>query len=358
MDPDKEAARSRLAESDRADVVFYDTLDDMVARANLDGLMVGTRCNLHTHYAIQAASYDIPLYLEKPISTSMEQALALEKAFENSRCQVVVSFPLRATSICREVRRHIVDGAVGDPEHILGVNYVPYGTVYFDDNYRDYSITQGLFLQKATHDFDYMSYLLNSSIVRVAASASYGRVFGGKKPAGLRCSACDEADRCNESPRNRKMHCSPGSGYDDHWCVFGADIGSPETGMNEDSSSALIEFAGGVKGVYTQVFFTRRDAAARGATVSGYDGTLNFDWFTNEIKYVRHHAPYTTLGKVDQGGGHGGGDRVLAVNFFDVIRGKAPSLTSIWTGLQSLYACLAAKQSAEKGVFVDVRQAL
>lgn len=355
VDPDEPGARSRLAEQDRHQVVFYDGLDAMVRSAKLDALAIGTRCHLHAPYASQAAHYDLPLFLEKPVAVNLDQALLLEQAFANSRCPVVVSFPLRVSPLCELARKHIADGAIGDAEHILGTNYVPYGSGYFDGGYRDFTITQGLFLQKATHDFDYMMYLMGASITRVAAMASWGRIFGGNKPPGLTCSQCNEWYTCLESPYHRTRNLSGGT-TSDHPCVFGEEIGAPETGMNEDSSSALLEFASGARGAYTQVFYTRRDAAARGAIISGYHGTLSFDWYTNQLKYVRHHQPFSDTTKGAEGLGHFGGDQELAYNFLDVIHGRAESKTPICTGIQSVYACLAAKQSAETGQFVTVRQ--
>jgi predicted dehydrogenase len=355
VDPDEPGARGRLDEIDRSDAVFYRTLSEMVRKARLDALAIGTRCHLHAPYGIQAARYDIPLYLEKPVAISMAQAVALERAFRKSKCPVVVSFPLRVSPLCELARRHIEEGHVGTPEHIHAVNYVPYGTCYFDAGYRNYAITQGLFLQKATHDFDYMSYLMGSPIVRVAAMATWGRVFGGKKAAGLVCSRCGEAETCLESPANRRRNGSGGT-TSDHPCVFGRDIGTPESGMNEDASSALVEFASGVHGVYTQVFYSRRDAGTRGATVSGYHGTVSFDWYRNELRWVRHHAPFTDTTRAGEGASHFGGDMELGRDFINVIRGKGKSRTPIWTGIQSVYACLAAKQSSRTARFVPVRQ--
>ena len=355
VDPDEPGARARLAEQDRDGVVFYATLDDMVRGARLDALTIGTRCNLHTPYAIEATKYDLPIFLEKPVSNSMEQAIELEAAFEKAKCEVVVSFPLRVSPLCVLAKERLGAGDVGTPEHVLAVNYVPYGTGYFDGQYREFEITQGLFVQKTTHDFDYLMFLMGSSITRVAAMASWGRVFGGSKPAGLMCSECDEADSCLESPKNRIRNLSGGTKRD-HPCLFSEDIGTPETGMNEDSSSALIEFASGAKGVCTQVFYSRRDAAARGAVVSGYKGTLDFDWYRNDMKIVHHHAPFTETIRPAEGMSHFGGDLELAYNFVEVVKGKAKSRTPIWAGIQSIYACLAGKESAETGRFVEVRQ--
>ncbi|HEY3415832.1 MAG TPA: Gfo/Idh/MocA family oxidoreductase [Armatimonadota bacterium] len=355
VDPDEAGARTRLDECDKEGVVFYSSVDEMVRKGNLDALAIGTRCHQHTPYAIEAAKYDLPLYLEKPVAINMEQATELEEAYVNARCPVVVSFPLRVSPLCVFTRGLLDEGAVGTPEHIMAVNYVPYGTCYFDGGYRNFAITQGLFLQKTTHDFDYMAYLMNSPIVRVAAMGSYGRVFGGNKPAGITCATCDEADTCLESPGNRKHNCSGGE-LNDHPCVFGIDCGTPETGMNEDSSSALLEFASGAKGVYTQVFYTRRDAALRGPTISGYHGTVSFDWYKNEIRRVRHHVPFSDTIRGGEGVSHFGGDHELCRDFLNIIRGKGTSRTDIWMGIQSVYACLAAKESAEEGRYMQVRQ--
>ena len=358
VDPDEKGARDRLDECDKKNAVFYPNLKEMVSNARLDALMIGTRCNLHTPYAIEAAQYELPLYLEKPVAISMEQAIDLERAYQNAKCPVVVSFPLRLSPLCELTRQYIEDNAIGSCEHILAQNYVNYGICYWQMGYRNFDITQGLFLQKATHDLDYMSYLVGANIVRVAAMQTQRHVFGGNKPAGLTCDKCDETDTCLESPVNRRRNSSAPWDWAlrDHPCLFSADCGSVETGTNEDSSSTLLEFDSGIHGVYTQVFYSRRDAARRGATISGYHGTLSFDWYDNELKHVRHHRPFTSTIKAGEGLEHFGGDGELARDFIDIITGKGRSRTTIEMGIQSAYACLAAKQSAETGQFVKVRQ--
>lgn len=352
VDPDEEGVRARLADGDR-DATFYGSAASLVRHGKLDALAIGTRCNLHTPLAIQAAKYDLPLFLEKPVAISMEQAIGLERAYQKTQCEVVVSFPLRVSPLCVLARRHLADNAVGAPVHVTALNYVPYGTVYWEAPYRDYDITGGLFLQKATHDFDYLMYLMDSPIVRVGAMATRGHIYGGRKKAGLRCSQCDEQQTCLESPYSRTRNQSGGSSAD-HRCLFSRDLGQGHE-LNEDASSAVVEFASGAHGIYTQVFYARRDAGTRGATVSGHLGTVGFDWYTNELRYVRHHAPFTATERAGEGMSHFGGDLELAYDFFGVIRGTAKSRTPIQMGIQSVYACLAAKESAEEGRFVDVR---
>ncbi|MDF3056874.1 MAG: oxidoreductase [Rariglobus sp.] len=328
VDPDRAGALSRLPESERSSVRFFDTLEELLREARPDALAIGTRCNLHAPVATAAASSGLPLFLEKPVAISLSQARALEHTFARSRSQVVVSFPLRVSHLCRMAKTRIEAGEIGRLEHVLGVNYVPYGNVYFDSWYRDYQITQGLFLQKATHDFDYLSCLAGAPIVRVAAMAQQGRVF---------------RDRSQE----------PAEGDDSR--AYFENIGRPETGMNEDASSALLEFANGIHGVYTQIFYSKHEAQARGATLSGLRGTLRFDWYQNELRLHSHAEAKTLVDHPPEGLNHFGGDGVLADNFIDVIRGRAPSASPLSAGLQSVYACLAARESAATGRFVTVQ---
>jgi len=329
IDPNEEAARQVLEPDEQQDVTFCESVSELIKKTRPDAVAIGTRCNLHATYAVQVLREGLPLFLEKPVATSMEQALELETAMEQARAETVVSFPLRLTSICMHARKLLEDGVVGEPDHLLGVNYVPYGDVYFNSWYRDYQITQGLFLQKATHDLDYLSYLAGATIVRVGAMLSRGRIY---KDSSLK------------------------RGQNDQSALFYDSIGSVETGMNEDSSSALLEFSSGAQGVYTQVFYTRRDASARGATVSGRLGTVAFDWSQSRLKFTRHYEPCSDVTTFDTGGNHFGGDANLAKNFADVVLYGAKSRTPLSAGLQSVYACLTARTSALECRFMDVRQ--
>jgi predicted dehydrogenase len=330
VDPDERSARKRLPEADRDEVKFYPSLASLVKRGRPDALLIGTRCDLHARYAIAAAKTGLPLFLEKPIATTLRQARGIERAWRDAKSEVVVSFPLRVSHLCEEAKQRIDAGAVGRVEHLLATNYVAYGNVYFDRWYRDYQITGGLFLQKATHDFDYLSYLAGSPIIRVAAMMTQGRIHQDKT-------------------------LEPSGGNPD--VAYYPEIGTPVTGMNEDSSSALLEFATGAKGVYTQVFYTRGKAEQRGATLSGLHGTLQFDWYDNNLRVVPHAIDTEPESyQPPEGFEHFGGDAVLAANFSDVVLGKARSRTPIKAGLKSVYACLAARKSAQTGRFVNVEQ--
>ena len=183
------------------DTTFYQDADRMLEESALDGVMVGTRCHLHTEMACKVARHDLPLFLEKPVAITFEQLRTLDAAFANTSAPTVVSFPLRLTPIVQKVREIIEADTIGTVEHVVAFNDVPYGGVYYHRWYRNYDQVGGLFLQKATHDLDYIQYLLNQRPVTIAATKAQ-RVYGGEKPFELRCADCEERETCPESPFN------------------------------------------------------------------------------------------------------------------------------------------------------------
>lgn len=320
---------------------FYNTPEEMLQQEQLDGILIGTRCSLHTEKALKVLPSGIPLYMEKPVSTNMEDLVRLKAGYEAFGSNVVVSFPLRLTSIVQMAKEIIDSGKIGTVEHVQAVNNVPYGGVYYHSWYRDEQITGGMFLQKATHDFDYVDSLLGTKPTEICAMTSK-QIFKGTKPAGLKCKDCEENRTCEESTAYR-------SDVADDWeyCVFAEDTG------NEDSGSALIRYESGMHVSYSQNFFARRDAGRRGARFLGYKGTLEFDFITGQLKVFMHHTPRVETYDFEAGEGHFGGDRELAANFIDLMQKKAGtrSLAPLEDGLQSALMCLKAKKSAETGRF-------
>src|SRR5215216_4103278 len=95
----------------------------------------------------------------------------------------------------------IRSGRLGVINQVQSVNNVPYGGVYCGQWYLDFEKTGGLWLQKATHDFDYITQLLASHPATITAMHSR-LAYGGSMPPELVCSRCDRNDTCPESPQN------------------------------------------------------------------------------------------------------------------------------------------------------------
>ncbi|MGG1519374.1 Gfo/Idh/MocA family oxidoreductase [Paenibacillus oryzisoli] len=325
------------------DVHFYASFEDMYNNEELDGVLIGTRCSLHTEMALKVLPTGIPLYLEKPVSTTMADVHRLKKASDASSSEVVVSFPLRVSRVARMAKEIIDSGKIGTVEHVQATNNTPYGSVYYHSWYRDEKETGGLFLQKATHDFDYINYIVDQSPIAVCAMTSK-QIFKGTKPAGLKCMDCEENRTCEEStiklPEKKRERWA--------YCSFAEDTG------NEDSGSALVRYESGMHVAYSQNFFVRNKAGYRGARFMGYKGTLEFNFYTSQLKVYMHHTNRVETYDVDAGNDHFGGDTMLVNNFVDVMQGLDKSHSTLDHGLTSALMCLKAKQSAETGTFQTI----
>ena len=161
---------------------YYADADQLLAKEEPDGVFIGTRCSLHTPLACQVLARDIPLFLEKPVCISREQYETLRAAAAGKEHRVVVSFPLRLSSITLEMKRIVDSGVLGRITMVQAINNVPYGSVYYHSWYRDPTETGGLFLQKATHDIDYIHFLIGERPETVCAKTAKLH-FTGDKPA-------------------------------------------------------------------------------------------------------------------------------------------------------------------------------
>jgi predicted dehydrogenase len=298
---------------------------------------------------------NLPLFLEKPVATSWEQLAALKAALARTRSPVVVSFPLRVSAMCETARALVDAGVIGTIEHVQAVNNVPfYAQTYYHGWMRDDQETGGLWLQKATHDFDYINFLVRQRPVRICAMESK-TVFRGDIPAGLKCVECWRQEECAESPYNLfyRQGVTDEVQANDWLCSFAVDTG------NHDSASAIIQYESGMHAVYTQNFYTRRGAAARGATLIGYRGTITFDWYRQELTVHHHHTNKVEHYRFEAtADGHHGGDTELAHDFLKVLSGKGMSRSPLEAGILSVQMCLMARDSCRTGTFQEATPSL
>ena len=338
-DPSWETIRpTRNGDPYFAETVYYASAEEMLQKEALDGVFIGTRCNLHSHYAPMVLQRQIPLFLEKPVCINEEQYLHLLTAPRGMWNRVTVSFPLRYTCIVQEMKRLVEAGTLGGIVTVQAINNVPYGNVYFHSWYRDSSLTGGLFLQKATHDIDYICYILgkNPSSVMAATAKMH---FKGEKPAGLRCEDCEDYLTCPESSFVVKNYLKEEPSGP--WCCFAKDTG------NEDVGAALFTCPDGTIISYHQTFLVKNQAGRRGARFIGTKASAEFDFYSAELRVDYYDGRHSAVHQFTypEGLNHFGGDEMLAREFLKVMAGQDSS-SDLSQGLYSAAACLAARKSA------------
>jgi predicted dehydrogenase len=352
-DPDGESVKKKIKDLNIEDkpIAIYKDADDLLAQADrYDAVMIGTHCKMHSPLAAKVASTGLPLFLEKPVAINAEQLATLAEAFKGREDSVTVSFPLRYTPLFTAAWEVVRSGRLGEINQVQAINNVSYGGVYFGQWYRDFDQVGGLWLQKATHDFDYMNLLTGAAPVTIAAMTTQN-VFGGEMPFDLRCSKCDLTETCLESPKNQTRRGDAGGASEvgqDHACLFSEGI------RNQDAGSAMIRYANAVHASYSQNFVTRFSAHTRGAIITGYDATLKFDWYTDEVTITDHHRNRVDKIVTKSFEGHSGGDSVLIREFLNMVRTKQPPRANLKAGLLSVAMCLAARESSLNQTFQRV----
>lgn len=344
-DPREEEIKKQICDDPYfTEAVFYSTAKELLEIVDLDGVFICTRCGLHTEMASLALERGIPVFLEKPVAITKEQLQELVALKEQAVGKVTVSFPLRETVICREVKKIIDRGELGDITMVQAVNNVPYGSVYFHSWYRDEILTGGLFLQKMTHDIDYITYLTGLEVTE--AYAKTGKLYyKGNQPQGLHCPDCSEYRSCLESSYVVK-HILKEEPTGDA-CCFAVDTG------NMDVGSVIFTLDNGALVSYNQNFIVKKSAARRGCRILGTKASVEFDFYTGEIRLDYYLANQTTATRFTTQGNHFGGDEALVYDFYRVMSNKGGEC-SMLDGIKSAAICLAAKQSSESGIPVLV----
>lgn len=346
LKPVKERISRELHTLDLEKIHFYTDAVKMLDNEKLDGVFVATRCDLHKKYAVEVLKRNIPLFLEKPVVQNIDDYYELKKAVEENSTGGITSFPLRITALADKIKEIYQSGVLGKLSQIQAYNNVNYGRVYYKSWYRDDSITGGLFLQKSTHDIDYINYILGKTPVEVCAMESK-IVYKGDKAENLKCEDCPEYETCYESTKviREKAHDDPTGEY----CSYGKDVG------NHDSATIIMRYDDGMHAVYTQNFVVRHEAGKRGMRMIGQEATVEFDWNKDEVLLFSH-----TEKKVEKftvkpatGGGHSGGDYALLKDFVALMNGDK-SVSSLTDGLDSAYICLKVRESAEEHKFVTL----
>mgnify|MGYP002553465155 FL=1 len=324
---------------------WYADADELLAGEALDGVFIGTRCSLHTPYACRVLDMGLPLFLEKPVCITRPQYEQLRRAAAGKEKQVVVSFPLRLSSITLEMKRIVDSGVLGRLTMVQAVNNVPYGSVYYHSWYRDPAETGGLFLQKATHDIDYIHFLTGERPVSVCAKTAKLH-FKGDRPAGLHCPDCPDYRTCPESSYVVKNILKEDVQGDA--CCFAKDTG------NEDGAAMILTMESGMIVTYSQNFTVKKGAGRRGARLIGTDASAEFDFYTARIREDRYLTPQTVTRQFRfPDGNHFGGDEALALEFLRVMDGQS-SRSDLTDGLRSAAVCLAAREAAQEGRFITI----
>lgn len=120
-------AEGRSAFADQFACRAADSLDDVLADPEVEGVLVATSHQSHRDLIERAAAAGKGVFVEKPLTTNVADAVAAVEAAERAGIPLQVGHQRRRTAADREIRRLIDEDRLGDIEALDGVHSVPNG---------------------------------------------------------------------------------------------------------------------------------------------------------------------------------------------------------------------------------------
>ena len=144
----------------RFHVVGFTDYREMVEKTQPDLVAVVVPTHLHFEVASYILERGINVLVEKPMASTIEEALALIQLARVGRAKLAVGHVERFNPAILAVKQHLVAGELGKVFHLHARRLGP-----FPPRIRDVGVT----LDLATHDIDIMRYLADSEVQRVYA---------------------------------------------------------------------------------------------------------------------------------------------------------------------------------------------
>ncbi len=116
---DLDAERLRLAGEKFGIDAQYQNLDDMLARENLDGVMVSTPHTAHTAPTIAALQAGCHVLVEKPMATTEADGRAIATAAAQAGKEVLVPTGSNFTSFTAQAADWVQQGRIGEVRHAI-----------------------------------------------------------------------------------------------------------------------------------------------------------------------------------------------------------------------------------------------
>ncbi|WP_304503066.1 Gfo/Idh/MocA family oxidoreductase [Alteribacillus sp. YIM 98480] len=141
--------------------VFEDT--------SIDAVIIATPTNTHTQLLKDAALHKKHIFVDKPLTETVEEAKTVNEIIKQNNVKCMVGFMRRFDPDYAEAKKVIESGAIGRPLKYIGISRDPGSPPEeFIKN------SGGIFLDLCIHEYDIAQYLLGAN---VKAVSSFGKTL-------------------------------------------------------------------------------------------------------------------------------------------------------------------------------------
>jgi predicted dehydrogenase len=330
----------------------FRSVEDALGAVDCDVVAVTTGDAHHAEVVLPALAAGKTVFCEKPLETTLEKCQAIVRADEAAGGRVFVGFNLRYAPVYDAVRAEIDRGTLGRVLTIQMDEFYDGGRTYFRRWNRLRSEGGGLWITKASHDFDLMAWIAGAPPAQVSAFAS--RTYYVPKPgAAAQCRFCRLAptcpDRAPATPHESLRIWEENGGPPHDLCLFNTESDTFDHGI------ATVRFEGEVLGTYTCNVVT--GFTDRRIRVSGTRGTLDGSLSADRLTLVSRDPSKTV--EIAVGGDramHGGADGFVLESFLAFARGETEPRCRPREAATAIRLGLAATRSADEGRTVPMSE--
>jgi len=376
-DSNKERAEAG-AELLGAGVCIYDDFREMLARKDIEAVVITTPDYLHERMCLAAFKAGKDVLVDKPLATSAMGCLRVIEASRKAGKLLYMGFNLRHDVVVRKLKSLVDAGRFGEIFSIRSTEHYRGGRTYMSRWNRLKRYSGGLFIHKGCHDFDVINWLMGQ--VRPVKVSCFGgvsafnerhlpfKVRKGVRP-GPTCTACRYREQCpdrysvedsskllerGERVGWRRMWGERSSSIDGYYkdlCMYLSDKDTHDQGI------AIIEYENGATVSHAEYFAT--PISNRTYMIEGTLAHGDADLERTRIEVVpRWGGRSLTYRLRRKEGGHGGTDPKMVAEFLDCIeKGRPPTASGI-DGAWSVAIGQACELSRAEGRVVRISEVL
>ncbi len=303
----------------------------------IGGVFITTMPDSHAEIACAFLENGIPVFLEKPMSDSIDSTARIVNAAKKTGTLIHIGFNCRYAPFFEKIKEIVSSGKLGE---IVSVEWKEILTPHHWSTYCRYpsynkrNVIGSWLLEKCCHDLDLMNWIIDSRCSRVCS-------FGNRS----------HFNRKDELPQ----YCTDGCPVEKS-CIFSAYKSYPELRDSGsklekykslcvyktdsdlvDHQSSVLEYENGVTVCFS--LLPLGSVNTRTVYICGTEAALNADWIKNIIRIVPHESGEEIFCGPDlsSAGGHGGGDQKIISAFLDYLddRNNRPK-TTIEEGWESM----------------------
>jgi predicted dehydrogenase len=300
-------------------VPVYRDVAELLKRTAFDAALIATADAHHAEAAVPLLKAGKFVFCEKPLETTLKKCRAIVAADEAAGGKTFVGFNLRYAPAYATIKRCLDAGTVGRILTIQADEFYDGGRTYFRRWNGLRSEGGGLWITKASHDFDLLHWMAGTHPLEVHAVAAKS-YYVPRKDAATRCRDCKLApkcpDRAPETPPDLPRITEESGGRPFDLCLFNTPSDTFDHGI------ATVAFEKDIFATYTcNVVAGFSDRRMR---VSGTKGTLDGALSSQTVTFKQRDPSKTEQIPVegDIHAGHGGADDVMLDSFLAFVRGK------------------------------------